>query len=183
MTRASLTSKLGTIEFGVVSEERPDFVSDVTEHPIEDGRLIADHTTLRPVNLAIDGVVAGPGTAGILDAIRSWREDRLLVTYSGRGIYRDFIIKEFRPTEDAEVGDGFRFTMTLREVRIVSPATILRVKRDPALPDIVTDQQTATQVKPVTDKGRQQPKESPGLVSTVVSTISTMVHSIFSRLI
>lgn len=181
MSRAKLTSSQGTVEFGVVSEERPDYVADITEYPIEGGNQISDHAALRPVTLAIDGVVAGPSAAEVLATVRSWQENRLLVTYSGRGTYRDFVVKEFRPTEDVEVGDGFRFAMTLQEVRIVSPATILRVKRDPALPEIVTDQQTAAQVQPVTTKGREQPQAaSMGLRNWLVGPVHAL-KSVFER--
>lgn len=181
MSRAKLTSTQGAVEFGVVSEERPDYVADITEYPIEGGNQISDHAALRPVSLAIDGVVVGPSAAGALASVRSWQENRLLVTYSGRGTYRDFVIKEFRPTEDVEVGDGFRFSMTLQEVRIVSPATILRVKRDPALPEIVADQQTAAQVQPVAAKGREQPQEAPmGLPSGLIGSIDAL-KSILGR--
>ena len=172
MSRAKLTSSQGTVEFGVVSEERSDYVADITEYPIEGGNQISDHAALRPVTLAVDGVVAGPSAAGVLATVRSWQENRILVTYSGRGTYRDFVIKEFRPTEDVEVGDGFRFSMALQEVRIASPATIPPVKRDPALPEIVTDQQTAAQVQPVAAKGREQPQAAPmwlprGLIGSI----------------
>ena len=181
MSRAKLTSSQGTVEFGVVSEERPDYVADITEYPIEGGNQISDHAALRPVTLAIDGVVAGPSAAGVLATVRSWQENRLLVTYSGRGTYRDFVIKEFRPTEDVEVGDGFRFAMALQEVRIVSPATILRVKRDPALPEIVTDQQTAAQVRRATRRGREQPQAAPmGLPAGLIGSIDAL-KNIFGR--
>jgi hypothetical protein len=181
MSRAKLTSSQGTVEFGVVSEERSDYVADITEYPIEGGNQISDHAALRPVTLAIDGVVAGPTAAGVLATVRSWQENRLLVTYSGRGTYRDFVIKEFRPTEDVEVGDGFRFAMALQEVRIVSPATILRVKRDPALPEIVADQQTAAQVQPVAAKGRDQPQSAPmGLPAGMIGSIDAL-KSVFGR--
>jgi hypothetical protein len=181
MSRAKLTSSQGTVEFGVVSEERSDYVADITEYPIEGGNQISDHAALRPVTLAIDGVVAGPTAAGVLATVRSWQENRLLVTYSGRGTYRDFVIKEFRPTEDVEVGDGFRFAMALQEVRIVSPATILRVKRDPALPEIVADQQTAAQVQPVAVKGRDQPQSAPmGLPAGMIGSIDAL-KSVFGR--
>ena len=181
MSRAKLTSSQGTVEFGVVSEERSDYVADITEYPIEGGNQISDHAALRPVTLAIDGVVAGPSAAGVLATVRSWRENRLLVTYSGRGTYRDFVIKEFRPTEDVEVGDGFRFAMTLQEVRIASPATIPPVKRDPALPEIVTDQQTAAQVQSVAAKGREQPQAAlMGLRVGLIGSINAL-KSVFGR--
>ena len=53
MNRAKLTSSQGTVEFGVVSEERPDYVADITEYPIEGGNQISDHAALRPVTLAL----------------------------------------------------------------------------------------------------------------------------------
>ena len=181
MSRAKLTSSQGTVEFGVVSEERPDYVADITEYPIEGVNQISDHAALRPATLAIDGVVAGPSAAGVLATVRSWQENRLFVTYSGRGTYRDFVIKEFRPTEDVEVGDGFRFAMTLQEVRIASPATIPPVKRDPALPEIVTDQQTAAQVQPVAAKGREQPQAAPmGLPAVLIGSVDAL-KNIFGR--
>ncbi len=179
--RATLSSSQGSISFGVVSEERPDYVADVTEYPIEDGLNVSDHATLRPVSLTIEGVVTGSGATSTFASIEQWQKDRLLVTYSGRRTYRDFVIREFRPTEDATVGDGFRFTLSLQEVKIAALATVQRVKRDPALPKIVRDEQTATQTNPVSEKGRDQPQPAPaGLAAGVVNSISAL-KDIFGR--
>ena len=180
-SRATLTSAQGEVTFGVVSEERPDYVADVTEYPIEGGHNVSDHAALRPVVLTVDGVVTGSGAVSTFASIEGWQKDRLLVTYSGRRTYRDFVIKEFRPTEDVVVGDGFRFTLTLQEVKIASPATVSVVKRDPALPKIVQDQQTAAQVQPVVAKGREQPQPAPmGLPAGLIGSIDA-IKDIFGR--
>lgn len=183
MKRAELSSNQGKIEFGVVSEEKPDYIADVTEYPIEDGNKISDHASLRPVTLTIEGIVAGANASIIFETIKTWQTNRVLVSYSGRKTYQDFVIREFRPSETVELGDGFRFTMALQEVRIVSPVTITRVKRDPALPEIVAklDQQIVVQVKPVTIKGREQPQPAPmGLPSGLIGSIDAL-KNIFGR--
>ncbi len=179
--RAKLSSEQGSVAFSVVSEERPDFVAEVTQYPIEDGLNVSDHAALRPTTLSIDGMVTGTGAASTFASIEGWQKDRLLVTYSGRRTYRDFVIKEFRPTEDVTIGDGFRFVITLQEVKIAAPASVQRVKRDPALPKIVRDEQTAAQVTPVATKGRDQPQPAPaGLPAGLIGSISAL-KDIFGR--
>lgn len=180
-SKSTLTSPQGSISFSVVSEERPDHVTDVTEYPIEYGRDISDHAALRPITLTIEGVVTGSAATTTFSSIEQWQKDRLLVTYSGRRTYRDYVIKEFRPTEDAVVGDGFRFILTFQEVKIASPASVQRVKRDPALPKIIRDEQVATQVNPVAEKGRDQPQPAPAWIPEGVINSVNVLRGIFSK--
>ena len=136
MSRAKLTSSQGTVEFGVVSEERPDYVADITEYPIEGGNQISDHATLRPVTLAIDGIVAGPSAAGVLATVRSWQENRLLVSYSGRG--PPILSSRFRPTEMPRSGTGSVFD----DASGGADRLPNNPQGDDPSPEIVTDQQT-----------------------------------------
>jgi len=175
--RARLTSSLGTVEFSVISEERPDFITDVTEYPVEGGRLFSDHASFRPISISIDGIIAGYGTPEKLSNIRNWQQQRIPVSYSGRRSYRDLVIKEFRPTENVEIGDGFQFSMVLQEIKIAS-LQVKTVARDPAIEEIVSEQaaQTSTQVADITEQGREQPQQSKISMAfdAVKSTVSVM---------
>ncbi len=175
--RARLTSSLGTVEFSVISEERPDFITDVTEYPVEGGQLFSDHASFRPISVSIDGIIAGYDASEKLENIRNWQQQRISVSYSGRRAYQNLVIKEFRPTENVEIGDGFQFSMTLQEIKIAT-LQVKTVARDPAIEEIITDQgaQTSTQVSDVTEQGREQPQQSKlGMAfDAVKSTVSVM---------
>ena len=160
--RAKLISDSGSVEFSVVSEERPSYTADVTEYPIEGGQQYSDHASNRPISVSIEGIVTGHDASTKLDNIRFWQEKRLPVTYSGRGTYRNFIIKEFRVVEDVSIGDGFRFSLVLQEIKIAIVKTI-SVKPDPVLEKIVSNTvpaQTQTQVAPISNRGREQPQSA-----------------------
>ena len=63
MARAKLKSleDQESIELDVVIDERPEYNTEVSEHPIEDGASVSDHVALRPIQIAMNGVVAGEG--------------------------------------------------------------------------------------------------------------------------
>jgi hypothetical protein len=180
--RAKLISVSGSVEFSVVLEERPSYTTDVTEYPIEGGQQYSDHASNRPKSVSIEGIVTGQDASTKLDNIRFWQEKRLSVTYSGRGTYRNFIIKEFRVVEDVSIGDGFRFSLVLQEIKIAIVKTI-SVKPDPVLEKIVSKTvpaQTQTQVAPISNRGREQPQPAimgiPGPVFDSVSILKSILN-------
>ena len=168
MSRAKLKSleDQESIELDVVIEERPEFNTEVSDHPIEDGASVSDHVALRPVTIPMNGVVAGEGAAEKIAALRRWRNERHRLRYTGRNIFKNYVISELSSEHDAEVGDGFRFRRVLQEVRIVKPALVEIVKPDPVEEDPEVEespagtQATATQTKETEDKGRQQPVDT-----------------------
>lgn len=181
--RAKLNSTSGSIEFSVVSEERPTYTTDVTEYPIESGQQYSDHASIRPNSVTIEGIVAGNGASTKLDRIRSWQQKRLPVTYSGRGTYRNFIIKEFQVVEDVVIGDGFRFSLILQEIKIAVSKEI-NTDKDPVLKEIRVDHvpaQTQTQVAGVSNRGREQPQQAvPGIPKPVLDS-ANVLKNIFGR--
>jgi len=141
-----------------VQEELPEFNNDVTDHPVEDGSSISEHVSIRPGELPLSGVVAGEDAAKKLETLRRWRRERHLLRYTGRNIFANYVISELRSEHDVTVRDGFRFRMVLREIRIVRPAVVELVKPDPVSPPVAKAKATSTQIKPVENKGRQQPE-------------------------
>jgi len=155
-----------TIELDVVEEERPEFNSEVSDHPIEDGASVTDHVSLRPISVPMNGVVAGEGAADKIATLRRWRNEKHRLRYVGRNIFKNYVVSEFNSEHDAGVGDGFRFRLELQQVRIVKPAVVELVNPDPVTegPEIEESpagtQATATQTKETEDKGRQQPVDT-----------------------
>lgn len=135
-------ARLGDVEFSVVSEERPEFSSEISDRPVERGANIVDHVRPLPVTLTLTGVVTGDDAAQRLERLRRYREEAELLIYIGRNVLRDVVIQSLNTGHTAAVRDGFEFTLTLRQVRIVRPETASLV-----LPAI----------RPVEEAGQQQP--------------------------
>ena len=150
------------IELDVVTEERPEFDTDVSDHPIEDGASVTDHVSLRPIAFPISGVVAGEGAGDKIGALRRWRNERHRLKYTGRNIFKNYVISALQTEHDAGVGDGFRFRIELQQVRIVKPAVVELVTTDPVAEEPAEEappagkQATTTQVKDTENKGRAQ---------------------------
>ena len=155
------------ITLDVVELENPDMINDVSDHPLEDGRSVSDHVSLRPNVFPINGVVAGEEAAQKIATLRRWRNERHRLKYTGRNIFKGYVISEFRTEHDVRVRDGFRFRMTLQEVRITSPELVELVTIDPAKveptaadpapsPPPAGDKDTDSDVSPEKDKGTQQ---------------------------
>jgi len=146
------------VEFDVVTEERPEMNTEVSEHPIEDGASVSDHVALRPISISMNGVVAGEGAGDKIGKLRSWRNDRHRLRYTGRNIFKNYVISEMQTEHDARVGDGFRFRLVLQQVRTVKPSLVEITNADPAPAEtpVANKQATTTAVKQVEDKGRAQ---------------------------
>lgn len=145
-------SKLGEVELDVVESEELDYSNDVTDHPVETGEDVSDHVKNKPIGATITGVCAGPMAAQKRQQLVSYRNNRQPVLYTGRNILRDMVITGLSTIHDKEVGDGFKFTIILRQVRIA-----VAKKTNFSKPDPVTGKQTQQQTKPVTKKGKVQP--------------------------
>ena len=169
MARAKLKSleDQETIELDVVAEESPEFNTEVSDHPIEDGASVTDHVSLRPISFPISGVVAGEGAADKIATLRRWRNERHRLKYTGRNIFKNYVISALQTEHDAGVGDGFRFRIELQQVRIVKPATVELVTIDPVKveptvadpapsPPPAGDKDTDNDTSPEKDKGNQQ---------------------------
>jgi len=157
------------IELDVVTEERPEFNTDVSDHPIEDGASVSDHVALRPISVPMNGVIAGQGAGDKIATLRRWRNERHRLKFTGRNIFKNYVIQEFSSEHDAGVGDGFRFRLVLQQVQIVKPALVEVTSVDPVgvepteadpTPSLPAGKQaTTTQVKEEENKGRDTARE------------------------
>lgn len=144
-------ARLGSVLLDVVEREEPTYSNEITDFPVEKGVDMSDHARSRPITLTITGVCAGPEAGKKLDMLRDYVRKKTLLTYLWRNSFQNMIIESLPTVHDAEVGDGFRFTIQLRQVMIAVPKKVPYTKRDP-----VTKKTTKPQTKQKTHKGVQQ---------------------------
>jgi len=172
MSRAKLQSLTDDeeITLDVVIDEGPEFNSEVSDHPIEDGASVSDHVSLRPISVPMNGVIAGDEAADKIATLRRWRNERHRLRFVGRNIFRNYVISELQTEHDVSVRDGFRFRLVLQEVKIVKPAVAEIVSVDPVQAEPTAEepdpspppagrQATSTQAKEQEDKGRDTARD------------------------
>lgn len=151
---------LGGYEIHVISET-PDYSVNVTQFPVEDDIDLTDHVERLPSVMTITGKILGPDAANIREKLKEamYRGERL--DYVGRNAFRRVLITNISTEHDYEVSNGFRFTMTLQQVRVAKPSYA------PFLNDPVM----LSQVKPTTSAGRQQVADKPPAGTPQMHTI------------
>lgn len=100
-------------------EESAEHNNDITEYPIEDGSKIHSHAHLLPRHITAEGIVVGPGYEAKVENLKSIRDNRDIVDYSGRMYYSSLVIKELIESYDPEIFNGARIRLVFQEVKIV----------------------------------------------------------------
>ena len=141
------------VEIDVVREEQLSYRNEVTEHAVEDGEAIADHTRRLPRGLSISATIAGPDWESRYERLRELADSREVGTYVGVTVWENVVIEGFDVTHTSQIVNGVRFTATLKQVRVAQVET--RAFIVPSAPDPVT----AAEVEdPPTERGLQQPE-------------------------
>lgn len=141
--------KLGDVEFDVVEDENPKDSATVTDKPVESGQDVSDHAKLNPSIINIRGQMT-EDAAEKLQVLKKYLRERTLLKYVGRNAYDNVVIEDLDRVHGVKNRQGFQFNIRLKQVRI---ATAKEVEINIASP------KDATKVKPVTNKGKQQPKQ------------------------
>jgi len=141
--------KLGDVEFDVIESENPKDSATVTDKPVESGQDVSDHIKQNPSIINLRGQMT-EDAADKLQVLKKYQKEGTLLKYVGRNVYPNMVIEEIDREHDARNRLGFQFNIKLKQVRI---ATAKEVEINIASP------KDATKVKPVTNKGKQQPKQ------------------------
>lgn len=141
--------KLGDIEFDVIESENPKDSVTVTDKPVESGQDVSDHIKQSPSIINIRGQMT-EDAADKLQVLKKYQKEGTLLKYVGRNVYPNMVIEEIDREHGTRNRLGFQFNIKLKQVRI---ATAKEVEINMASP------KDATKVKPVTNKGKQQPKQ------------------------
>jgi hypothetical protein len=124
------------IDAGV--SETPEFDLDVTDHPVETGASITDHSLVRPVILSIEGIITdtpigliaesreesgvlptNDGFQKLLD-IKDAREPVTIVT--SLKTFKNMVMQSLTVPRDASTGDALIFRATFKQIRLVTNA-------------------------------------------------------------
>ena len=165
--------------------EQHSFTNTVTDHPVEEGTNVADHSRPEPERVTLDCIVSntpisgnreqvsvGNGativqstakedprrSANALDRLLQLRQSGALITVvTSLREYRDMAIESISIPRDAKIAGALRFTITLKRVRVVkNKQTRAVVSKDPRVGSKV---KTGTQTTSTTD-GKLYRKQS-----------------------
>ena len=138
-------AKLGNVFLNTVYEEKPDKSIKTSEHPIEDGSNITDHIHREAVTMAISGIVTGPDAGTRRKQLETYMNKGTRLKYVYRNVMNGMIIENFSTVHDANIKNGFKFSLTMKQVKIAKKARVVKL----------------AQTKPVTNGGRRQPTPTP----------------------
>ena len=141
--------KLGDIEFDVIESENPKDSVTVTDKSVERGQDVSDHVKQNPSIINLRGQMT-EDAVDKLQVLKKYQKEGTLLKYVGRNVYPNMVIEEIDREHGTRNRLGFQFNIKLKQVRI---ATAKEVEINIASP------KDATKVKPVTNKGKQQPKQ------------------------
>lgn len=106
-------------------DESLSYSTESSEHPVETGLPITDHTKRNPVQLSISGRIVdykGSKAADIIESLRKLQSGGSLIQYVGRKAVSNMQIQSFEVSYTNETWGGCSFSMSLKEVRIAQPA-------------------------------------------------------------
>lgn len=151
-----LRATLGNVEFDVVENENILETSESTDHSVEQGQDVSDHVKHNPPILTITGVFVGKESSRKLQQLRKHRQDRDLLTYTGRNIFSNVVITAIDRNHNASNKYGLAFDITLKRIRITQAKNVSIKVANPKTKKV--NAKTTTKVKKVSNKGKQQPK-------------------------
>lgn len=152
------TGLLDVVEFDTVISEQHQADLEVTEHPVEQGGKIVDHVRAKPLSLTFEALISntplrredradsGRAEAALARLQEFKAQGRLVQARTTLRQYDDMVLTSLATPRDAKSGDALRFSVTLKQVRVVSSQ---RVKVDPK--SVKTERAI-----PRVDKGKQE---------------------------
>lgn len=117
---------IGDILIDVITSEDLSETSKTTDHALEDGEQITDHVDNEPIILSITGIILDPNDEKRLK-LRKFRQEGKLLSYNYQSRLETVLITSFNSSRDASIKDGYTFSMTLKQVRLVKTADTIRV--------------------------------------------------------
>jgi hypothetical protein len=133
------------LQLDAMISEAPDYQATATQSQVEDGSVISDHVTIKPLKLTIHGIVTDTPVSLIREFSTAFQNpspskaaftfltklynDRIPFDFvGGLNVYKSMVITAFTPTNTAETGDALRFVCTMEQVRTVSSQVITTKK-------------------------------------------------------
>ena len=119
---------IGDVLVDATISENPSFTNTVTDKPVEEGGSISDHVENEPTVLPLECTITGEeGTSADekYERLQEIAQEKEIIEVVGAlQMYENMVIEEFAPVKDADIANGFRADITLKQVRIVEQDTI-----------------------------------------------------------
>ena len=148
--------KSGTVRFvpdnGTISDEKHSMSSKVTAYPIEDGSDINDHVVKNQQQFSVTGIIVG-GLAQKA-ALTAMREQRDIITYSGRFRMQNLVITNLTFGANSKNADGCSFTASFEQVQITS-AEYVEMGEAPLMSQQDSGKSSGSQTKSTSKDGRK----------------------------
>lgn len=106
----------------VITDVKPNESSTTTDHALEDLSQISDHVVNNPITISLSGVIHDESDAKIA-ALRKARENGTIFSFDYMTGYSNMIITDLSPDYNASIKDGYKFSMTLKQVKTVKAAS------------------------------------------------------------
>ena len=108
--------------------ENPTFSNAITDKPVEEGGSIIDHVenqpTILPLECTITGEEGQSATEKYERMLEITQQKEVIEVVGALQVYDNMVIEEFSPIKDSKIGNGFRCSITLKQIRIVEQETI-----------------------------------------------------------
>lgn len=154
-----IRAKLGDVELNIVSSERLNHAAETSDKPVESGQDIVDHTKTKAPIIELVGAVMGDGASQKLEQLKKYQREGKLVKYIHRNEYHEMFILDIGTRHEVHIRDGYEFNITLKQIKIAKAKSIELNVVNPVTK--TASPKTQASVKPVTNKGRQQPQTKP----------------------
>lgn len=129
---ATIVTQIDTIQVDCSLFQLHDFDSHITDNPVEDGTLFADHVVLLPTVIEIEGRISN-ASASIINTIRGkmtakeahrefvrlQRDRQPFTVVTGLQTYQNMLLQRYSVPRAPLDGESIRFVATLREVMII----------------------------------------------------------------
>ena len=126
----------GTVRFtpsnnnGNIQTESLSLQSKVTQNPVENGADITDHVINETAQFNVSGIIIGGETA--VNALKSMREKRDILTYTGRSRLTNLVITSLSFDYSVKNKNGCAFKASFKEI-IISSAELVEVGTMPPM--------------------------------------------------
>lgn len=176
MTSITPTAGGATVTLDAAVTVRRSLAADVTEHPVEDGANISDHVRQKADELTVEATLvdqpdAGGGYLGrsedLYSQLEAWFLAGELLSFSIRGeVWTNMVLTGLPRTDTVDAVDAVKFTITAKNIRIVSTSFIALAKSA-----------TTNNGKPKVDTGKQV-----GTPATTSEVRQSSAYSIYQGL-
>lgn len=177
--------QIGAVLLDATIEERHEYSSQVTQHPIETGGFVTDHVYEDPRHVSINGEITESPVVffsvfnGLSDR-RVEAYDQLLALYrtrdvvtlvTGLKVYTDMVMKSFSVPRNQRTGRRLQFTAEFEEVR-KAESEVVGVAEQKA------SAENADKVSDEKDVGRQETTTANDSVQEKANTSSSLLAKV-----